>query len=191
MTIYSDSDVAGITIAAVETTENSGSFTATISLSSTTISSGNRLYALPGDNIYTKYDDHTLPKPYSTSDSLEIETFSIINSSISSLERLENESITFSDNLGNQLESFTPNNQIQIVGTINNDTIFNQKFVFLIQVKNESNSVVSISWIQGELSSNQQLQVSQSWIPKTSGQYGIETFVWDSTRSYGLISFII
>ena len=81
------------------------------------------------------------------------------------LERLENESINFSDNLGNKIESLTPNNQIQVVGTINNDTIFKQKFVFLIQIKNESNSVVSISWIQGELSSNQKLDVSQSWIP--------------------------
>ena len=74
--VYSDSDVAGITAEAVETTENSGLFTATISLSSTMVSSGNRLYAPPGDQIYAKYDDHTLPKPYSISDSLEIETFS-------------------------------------------------------------------------------------------------------------------
>ena len=180
--VYSDSDVAGITVEAVETTENSGLFTATVSLSSTMVSSGNRLYAPPGDQIYAKYDDHTLPKPYSISDSLEIETFSRIDSNISPLERLENESINFSDNLGNQIQSFTPNNQIQVVGTINNDTIFKQKFVFLIQIKNESNSVVSISWIQGELSSNQKLDVSQSWIPKTSGQYSIETFVWDSLQ---------
>ena len=180
--VYSDSDVAGITVEAVETTENSGLFTATVSLSSTMVSSGNRLYAPPGDQIYAKYDDHTLPKPYSISDSLEIETFSKIDSNISPLERLENESINFSNNLGNQIESFTPNNQIQVVGTINNDTIFKQKFVFLIQIKNESNSVVSISWIQGELSSNQKLDVSQSWIPKASGQYSIETFVWDSLQ---------
>jgi len=40
--------------------------------------------------------------------------------------------------------------------------------------------VESISWIQGELSPKQSLDVSQSWIPKKSGTYQIETFVWSS-----------
>ncbi len=37
-----------------------------------------------------------------------------------------------------------------------------------------------ISWIQGELSPKQNLDVSQSWTPKKSGTYQIETFVWNS-----------
>ena len=57
---------------------------------------------------------------------------------------------------------------------------FTQKFVYLFQVKNITNSVESISWIQGELSPKQSLDVSQSWIPKKSGIYHIETFVWSS-----------
>ncbi len=40
--------------------------------------------------------------------------------------------------------------------------------------------VESISWIQGELSAKQSLDVSQSWVPKKSGTYQIETFVWNS-----------
>ena len=69
---------------------------------------------------------------------------------------------------------------MQIVGTITNDQNFKQKFVYLFQVKNSNDYVESISWIQGELIPKQSLDVSQSWIPKKSGIFKIETFVWNS-----------
>ncbi len=181
--LFSDSDIAGITVNAVETSESSGLFIATISLSQTLTSSGNRLYSLPGDEIFAKYDDHTLPKPYSTSDNLGIETFAGIDSSIPPINLLENSQILLSDSLGNQLLSFSSNNQMQIVGTITNDQNFKQKFVYLFQVKNANDSVESNSWIQGELSPKQSLDVSQSWIPEKSGTYQIETFVWNSLNN--------
>ena len=178
--LFSDSDVAGITVNSVETSESSGLFTATISLSQTSTSSGNRLYFLPGDMLFAKYDDHTLPKPYSTSDNLEIETFARTAYSIPPISRLENSSILLSDSFGNQLQSFSSNNQMQIVGTIINDNNLTQKFVYIFQVKNDLNHVESLSWIQGEISAKQSLDVSQSWSPTKPGIYKIETFVWNS-----------
>jgi len=126
--LFSDSDIAGIKVNAVESTESSGLFTATVSLSQTLSSSGNRLYSIPGDEIFAKYDDYTLPKPYSTSDNLGIETFARIDSSIPPINLLENSQIFLSDSLGNQLLSFSSNHQMQIVGTITNDQNFKQKF---------------------------------------------------------------
>ena len=186
--VFSDSDVAGIEVNAVETSESSGSFLATISLSQNSASSGNRLFSLPGDEIFAKYDDHTLPKPYSTSDNLVIETFSRVDSSIPPIERIQTSQITFSDGLGNSLESFSENSQMQIVGTVTNNHDFKQKFVYLFQVKNNENYVESVSWIQGEISPNQILDVSQSWIPKESGEYQIETFVWNSINDSTALS---
>ena len=72
---------------------------------------------------------------------------------------------------------------MQMVGTITNDHNFKQKFVYLFQVKNSADFVESISWIQGELSPQQSLDVSQSWIPTKSGTYQIETFVWNSLNN--------
>jgi len=178
--LFSDSDVAGIEVNAIETSESSGSFFATISLSQNSHSSGNRLYSLPGDNIFAKYDDHTLPKPYSKSDNLAIETIARVDSSIPPIERIKHSQITFSDGLGNSLQSFSQNSQVQIVGSISNEHDFKQKFVYMFQVKNDKHVVESLSWIQGEISSQQSLDVSQSWIPKKSGIYEIETFVWNS-----------
>ncbi len=181
--LSSDSDIAGIEVNAVETSESSGLFIATVSLSQTLPSSGNRLYSLPGDKIFAKYDDHTLPKPYSISNNLEIKTFAGIDSSIPSINLIENSQILLSGSLGNEILSFSPNHQMQIIGTITNDHNFKQKFVYLFQVKNTTNSVESISWIQGELLPKQSLDVSQSWIPKKSGIYEIETFVWNSLNN--------
>ena len=178
--LFSDSDVAGIQVNAIETSESSGLFTATISLSQNSSSSGNRLYSQLGDEIFAKYDDNTLPKPYSTSDNLEIKTSAKTDSSIPPIDRLENSQILLSDSLGNQLLSFSTNNQMQIVGTITNDHDFLQGFVYLFQVKNITDSIESISWIQGELSPKQSLDVSQSWVPQKPGIYRIETFVWNS-----------
>jgi hypothetical protein len=181
--VFSDSDVAGITVDAIETSESSGSFVVTISLSQTLPSSGNRLYSIPGDQIFAKYDDYTLPIPYSTSDNIQIETSARVDSSIPPIERLGISSILLSDSFGNQLESVLSDNQIQIVGTITNDHGFKQKFVYLFQVKNAADSVDSISWIQGEMSPLQSLDVSQSWVPKKSGSYQIETFIWNSLNA--------
>ena len=178
--ISSNSDVSGVEVDAIETSERSGVFVATISFTQNLSSSGNRLFALPGDIIFAKYDDYTIPKPYSTSDNLEIKTFANVDSSIPTLKRLQSLPIVLSDTFGNVLASFSISDQIQIVGTISNQQNFKQKFVYLFQVKDENNSVVSISWIQGEISENQKLDVSQSWIPKKTGTYTIETYVWNS-----------
>ena len=186
--ISSTSDITGIEIDAVETSESSGIFVATISFTQNLSSSGNRLFVLPGDTIFAKYNDHTLPKPYSISDNLEITTFAHVDSSIPTLQRLQSLPITLSDTFGNPLTKISINDQIQIVGTISNDQNFKQKFVYLFQVKDENNFTVSVSWIQGEISENQNLQVSQSWVPKKTGAYAIETYIWNSLTNTAPLS---
>ena len=176
--IFSDSDVGGIKITAIETSESSGFFTATISLSQTSASSGNRLYVLPGDKISAKYDDYTLPKPHSISDNLKIETTAIIDSSVPAVERIQNSEITITDGFRNTSHNLDVDNQLHIIGTVSNMQNFNQNFVYLFQIKNELNSVESISWVRGQLTSDQTFDVSQSWTPNKIGEYTIETFVW-------------
>ena len=178
--VSSDSDIAGIEVTAIETSESSGIFVVTITFTQNLSSSGNRLLALPEDEIYAKYDDYTLPKPYSTSDNLEIITLARVASSIPSLEKISNSQITLTDSSSNPLKSFQTNNRIQIVGSVTNEQNFDQKFVYLIQVKDHNNSVVSLSWMSGELSGKQNLSVSQSWLPKNSGTFFIESYVWNS-----------
>ena len=177
--VFSDSDRGGIQVVATETSERSGDFIANISLSTNT-SSGNRLYAVPGDSIFTKYDDHTLPKPFSKSDEISIETSAIIDHSLSPINRIQTSPISFSDSFGNPVTSIISQKQMQIVGKIENHIDYDQEFIYFIQIKNSDFHVISLSWIQGELSPKQILDISQSWIPEKSDTYFLETYVWNS-----------
>ncbi len=177
--VFSDSDNSGIEVVATETSERSGDFIANISLSTNT-SSGNRLYVLPGDNIFAKYDDYTLPKPFSKSDETSIETSATVDYSIPSIDRIHVSTISFSDGFGNSLDSLVSETQMQIVGTIENQLTYEQDFVYFFQIKNSENSVISLSWLKGKLSPNQILDISQSWIPEKSDNYILETYVWNS-----------
>jgi len=177
--LFSDSDIGGIQVTATETSERSGNFIANISLSEN-ISSGNRLYAVPGDNIFAKYNDHTLPKPFSKSDNQYVETSAMIGYSISPINRIQTSPIFLSDSFGNPITDILSEIQMQINGTIENQLNFDQEFIYFFQIKNSDNSVISLSWIQGKLSPNQILDVSHSWIPENSQNYILETYVWNS-----------
>ena len=185
--VFSSSDAGGLSITAIETSERSGNFILTFSLSEN-ISSGNRLYAIPGDTIIAKYDDHTLPKPFSKSDSQYVETVANVDYSTSSINRIEILSIFLSDGFGNPIVSLSPNTQMQIVGTIENQINYDQEFIYFLQIKNSDGVIVSLSWIQGKLSPNQILEVSQSWIPTNSENYILETYVWNSLNGSSPLS---
>ena len=185
--VFSSSDAGGLSITAIETSERSGNFISTFSLSEN-ISSGNRLYAIPGDTIIAKYDDHTLPKPFSKSDSQYVETVANVDYSTSSINRIEILSIFLSDGFGNPIVSLSPNTQMQIVGIIENQINYDQEFIYFLQIKNSDGVIVSLSWIQGKLSPNQILEVSQSWIPTNSENYILETYVWNSLNGLNPLS---
>ena len=177
--VFSDSDNGGLSVIAVETSERSGDFISTFSLSQNT-SSGNRLYAIPGDTITAKYHDYTLPKPFSKSDEISIETSAIIDHSLSPINRIQTSPISFFDSFGNPVTSIISETQMQIVGKIENHIDYDQEFIYFIQIKNSDFHVISLSWIQGELSPKQILDISQSWIPEKSDTYFLETYVWNS-----------
>ncbi len=181
--ISSDSDAAGITVDGIENSPDSGLFLATIYFTQNQESSGNRLFAIPGETIYAKYHDYTLPSPYSISDNLEVTAESNFDLNIPPMERLALQELYISNSLGLVLQEFNTNEQIQIVGEIQNQLDFGQDFIFLIQILDHKGTAVSLSWIKGELQALQDLQVSQSWIPKESGTYTIEAFVWDSLQN--------
>jgi hypothetical protein len=185
--VSSDSDVAGILADAIETEDDSGLFEALVSFTQNSVSSGNRLFAIPSDSIYAKYEDNTLPSPYSIQDDLDIQIESKLESEVPPIQRISVEDVFLADSFGIPIEP-TINEQIQIVGMIRNNQNYDQSFVYIIQVRDQDRTVVSLSWIQGELTSNQSLELSQSWTPTESGNYAIETFVWNSLKDQTTLS---
>jgi len=122
------------------------------------------------------------------SDSQYVETVANVDYSTSSINRIEILSIFLSDGFGNPIVSLSPNTQMQIVGTIENQINYDQEFIYFLQIKNSDGVIVSLSWIQGKLSPNQILEVSQSWIPTNSENYILETYVWNSLNGSSPLS---
>ncbi|PIW34489.1 MAG: hypothetical protein COW26_07020 [Nitrosopumilales archaeon CG15_BIG_FIL_POST_REV_8_21_14_020_33_23] len=67
-----------------------------------------------------------------------------------------------------------------ITADVTNSQNTQQPFVYLTQVKNADNTVVSLSWLTGSLSPRQSFSPAQSWTSTETGLYTIEVFVWKS-----------
>ena len=83
----------------------------------------------------------------------------------------------FGSPLGN---SINVDQQVQISADVMNNQEKSQKIAYLVQVKDEAGFVVSVGWVVGvELNPHQEFTQSLSWIPKESGKFTAEIFVWE------------
>ena len=111
---------------------------------------------------------------------MEIISSSKVTSSVPLQERIILGSTFLADRSGNIVFDPVINEQIQIVTKVQNAQDFGQSFVYIVQIKDDTNTVVQLSWIQGQLAPLQELELSKSWTPALSGDYTVETFVWNS-----------
>lgn len=76
--IYSDSDLAGTTLSAIETGDATGEFVGSVFFSGNRPSGGERLRVSPGDAVYAVYVDRTLPPPHGRGDSRRLTATAVI-----------------------------------------------------------------------------------------------------------------
>jgi hypothetical protein len=86
------------------------------------------------------------------------------------------------------VDNVNVNQQIQISSDITNHQKKSQNFVYLVQIKNEAEVVVSLGWISGQLTPDQKLSPSLSWTPTNSGKYIAEIFVWEGLKNHNALS---
>ena len=80
------------------------------------------------------------------------------------------------------------NQQIQISADITNHQTKSQNFVYLVQIKNDADIVISLGWISGQLTPDQKLSPSLSWTPTESGEFIAEVFVWEGIVNHKALS---
>jgi len=78
--------------------------------------------------------------------------------------------------------------QSQISADIINNQEKSQTFIYLVQIKNEDNFVVSVEWISGQLTPYQKFNPSLSWTPSQPGEFTAEIFVWEGLRNHNALS---
>ena len=83
---------------------------------------------------------------------------------------------------GDTIEELSVGQTGMIFSKIKNSIDFSQDFAYIVQIKNENEDVVSLSWVTGQTIPSQELGMSVSWMPEKSGKYLLERFVWNSVK---------
>ena len=178
--VWSDSDLGGIDLTVSETGQSTGVFEGHVIFSPNDQSSGHRLRVNDGDYVTARYEDNTLPKPYSKVDELKVSSNAFIGLVIAPLERVSVSNPRIVDSFGNTLNQIQVDQQIQITTDMFNNNIAKQPFTYLVQITDSSDTVYSLSWITGNLDTAQYFSSSVSWIPTDPGKYTTTIFVWTS-----------
>jgi len=91
-----------------------------------------------------------------------------------------NEDIFVVDDSGNKIDKVSTDQTIDITTTISNDSEYEQKFVFIVQIKDSDGFIVSIDYIEDTLTKGTSLNPSLSWKSQYPGTFTYEIFVWDN-----------
>jgi len=93
------------------------------------------------------------------------------------------------DGQGNQVtEHLNVNKQVLITADITNNQEDPQDFIFIVQIKNDENVIISLGWITGSLDPKQSFSPARSWTPDHAGTYLAEIFVWESVDNPDALS---
>ena len=186
--VWSDSDSGGVKLAMVETSAGSGIFRGTVDFTTQYPSSGNRLHVSNGDTITAEYVDRTPPPPSSPSDQTKVVAKATVGQAIPPLDRVEVGNARMTDSTGRPLGNITAGQQVGIVSDVTNKMGRGQAFAYLVQIEDANGIAVSLSWITGSLAPDQSMSLSQSWSPKSPGEYTAQIFVWEDVTNPNALS---
>jgi hypothetical protein len=186
--VWSDSDSGGTKITMSEIDAGSGIFQGTVDFTTQYPSSGNRLHVSDGDTVTGEYIDRTLPPPYSSTDQSQLLATTTIGTILPPLERVPASNARMIDSTGKTLDKIMTGQQVQIVSDVTNKVNKDQAFAYLVQIQDNNGITLSLSWITGSLLPNQNMSLSQSWIPKSSGMYTAQIFVWQGVTNPDALS---
>ena len=179
--VRSDSDRNGIDIKVVETGNATGIFNGVVTFTTEERSSSPKLRVSRGDTVTAEYRDCTLPDPKGAGDKLIVSGSCAIGYvPLPPLQRVNARNLRLLDSLGNVIEKARVHQDIRIVAELTNLQDIEQRFAYLVQIKDANRIPVHLDHTDSLLSSGQTLTSSVSWVPDRSGLYTTTVFVWKS-----------
>ena len=166
--VYSDSDIVGEELSALETGDNTGVFT--LAFTTSLQGQGNTILVKDGDEAKVEYTDE-FPANFATSTAEKTSIFVMPIAFTDSIESLRSSAPEISTN-------GTPaaGKQATLSLVITNDGDHTQQFVELVEVRDSDGVTVFLAWQSGTLDPNGQTQIGISWIPERPGDYAARTF---------------
>ena len=92
------------------------------------------------------------------------------------------------DPMGLSISRVSAGMQILIQSDLKNNQSTDQKFVYIVQVKDSEGAVIMVSWMSGTLPAGKQYAVAQSWLVEEKGRYEIEIFTWESISNPAVLA---
>jgi len=71
------------------------------------------------------------------------------------------------------------NQQVQISADITAKN-YSGDFAYIVQIRDDENRIISLSWITGNIDLGQSFSPALSWTPSETGTFTAEIFVWKS-----------
>ncbi len=90
--------------------------------------------------------------------------------------------------LVSQEDKVTVDEQVMIMADLSNGQDRDQKFAYIVQIRDENGVAISLSWITGNLTPGQSFSPALSWTPIAAGTYTIQIFVWESVYNPDALS---
>jgi hypothetical protein len=86
------------------------------------------------------------------------------------------------NSLGEEIKSPAVGQQLNLQTSLKNLSEKSIDWAYIVQIINSDGAIVDLNYATGSLVKNQTLTAALSWIPDSSGNYKIQTFVWDNLR---------
>ena len=88
------------------------------------------------------------------------------------VDKVQVDNISVINSFGQKFDEIKSEQVLQVAADITNFNDKAQNFIYMVEIKNESNDTVQpAKWMTGTLNSHQTLNVGLSWIPKETGQF--------------------
>ena len=84
------------------------------------------------------------------------------------------------DALGSSVSTASVDQQVLVQGEISNHQETGHTNIYIVQIKDSKDIVVSLSWMSGFINPHQSITSAQSWVPHALGTYKAQIFVWQS-----------
>ncbi len=87
------------------------------------------------------------------------------------------------DKQGEELSYVLVNQQVLITADVVNALDHQLAFAYIVQIQDETGTVLSLAWLTGSLSPNQSLSPALSWTPEHPGTYHATIFIWEGINN--------
>ena len=193
--VYSDSDLAGIMMDAYLVpsfkgiVQMNGNYPIKLNLtfddksyeSSAPFGFGHGLLRVsPGDTIYAKYWDYSLPRPYTISDQKQIVSTAKVNDLTLDVTSTLAVSAEITDSNDKPLHHCIKGENVKIKTNVSNTKDEVVSAYIITQIKDSNNVIQHLSWSTINITPGKTSDINSEWIMKNDGAHTFEIFVLDN-----------